>query len=304
MSTQEAQRRAELVAGQPITEVLVPVETGRFHERGLSIAARFALHWQLPVRLVHVRGTDSEIDLGLSDTTDRFTARYPDLEVAASDIISDSVADGIAGTVRPGSLVVLASEHASQWSGLASVAEDVMRLVDTAVVDRFGGSGKGAVLVCGPGCQEPVVDGPIVLALDGSPRSEGAIETAVAMARNNEQTLRLVSVIDPSTVEHLSRLRARGQEVSENAYLRSVAEQLTADEGLDVAWEVIHESDPVAAIAAFANGRRAAMVVAATHGQTGLARRVFGSICMGLAERGPTPVLVVNTSRHDVELPS
>ncbi len=166
------------------------------------------------------------------------------------------------------------------------MAEAVTRIID------------GAVLLCGPKVLEPNVAGPIIVPLDGSPRSERALDYAIAMAANNDQTLRLVSVVDEATVDHVAKLKARGETVTESGYLRSVAERLAGD-GVDVAWEVIHAKDPVVAITDFAAARKAAMIVAATHGESALARRVFGSVCMGMVETGSAPVLVVKTGPAD-----
>ena len=46
---------------EPIVELLVPVQADRFHERGVSIASRYAETWGLPVRLVHVAPREEDV---------------------------------------------------------------------------------------------------------------------------------------------------------------------------------------------------------------------------------------------------
>lgn len=273
-----------LFDGQPILELLVPIELEWDYQQGLAFAARLAGAWQVPVRIVHVR-TGTESGKTVADVTEAFRALHPDLLVDGVEVESADIASGIERLSTERSLVVLASERASQWLDAESVGEAIVHGVHDMAI------------LCGPGCDDPPVGTSIVVPLDGSTRAEAAIPPAVALAANAGSTLWVVTAVTEATTATVAELRAEGQEVSESAYIRSVAERLEAD-GIDVGWEVVHHPDPVTGIVSFARDQGAAMVVAATHGDSGVARRVFGSFCMGLVEQGPVPVLIVKTENE------
>jgi nucleotide-binding universal stress UspA family protein len=107
----------------------------------------------------------------------------------------------------------------------------------------------------------------------------------------------LLSAVPAATTEHVAKLRERGENVSESGYLRSVAQRLEGSP--NVRWEIIHDDDPVEAIARFVETHDVRLVVATTHGETGLARRAFGSVSIGMVERLPVPVLVVKSGGTD-----
>lgn len=270
----------------PISEIVVPLVGVERHERALTLAHEYAVRWGAGVHIVHVRLENDPVDLRRLDTVrEAFRARYPETDVRSTLVEGQSVPAEIAALVSSSSLIVMSSEHANR-GGSASTAEDILR--------RTG----GPALLIGSNADHEHVGGPVTVALDGSPTSEGAISCAVAFANSLGERLMLLQVVSPSTTQHVARLRSEGQRVSESGYLRSVADRLSED-GHRVDWEVIHETDVVRGLLAAAHQCGSGTIVIGTHGDTGLTRRMLGSTAMGLVAASSQPILVVKTGSQD-----
>ncbi len=272
-----------LLDGAPPTEIVIPVVAEYQYERDIAIGAGFAALWQLPLRLVHVRvaGSGSNAD-ALDVSVDALRKANGDLVVEGIEVAADDAASGIQQASTDQSLLLMASDDATQWFAQDSIGEAMLQQV------------KHMVLLCGPGCQNMPKPAPVVVPLDGSPRAESALDPAIAVATASKATIRLVTAVPPATVEAVARLRDAGEHASESAYLRSVATRL-AEQGIDVGWEVVHHGDPVAGISTIARDLDAMLIVAASRGETGITKWAFGSVPLGLVERSSVPVLVVKT---------
>lgn len=265
------------------SEIVVPLAPEHDRDRGVVVAARLAERWDVPIRLVTV---DRDASAGsvsiaaggrLEDVRSTLAARHPSL--AISDVLLDAVDEPVAALhdlLTSGDLVVMAAEAAGSGTR-PSFAE--------ALADRWG----GPLLLIGPQAQldldiEPGAE--IVVGVDGSALAERSLPLVLALAHRLELRPLLIQVVSTDHAAQLRRLRARGEAVSDSAYLRDVAERMGAG------WEIVHDDDPVAALVRVATDRRIPLVVLSTHGATGLARQVFGSVCMGVAHWAPCPVLV------------
>ena len=265
-----------------MTEILVPIDADFHHERGLALVGRYAAKWGIPVRLLHVRTPDTATAIaGLESAADGLRRVHPEVLVHGQEVEATDVAVGIEGERSDGSLLLLASDHVSQWAEGGSVAEGVL-----------DSRSEQVVMLCGPGSTDPPIDSSVVVPLDGSPRAEAAIEPAVRIAEAGGVRLWLVTAVPPSTVEKVADLRAEGEHASESGYLRRVSDEL-AERDVNVGWEVVHHGDPVAGVIGFARTQGSSLIVASTHGDTGVAKRLFGSTTLGMVERGPVPVMVV-----------
>jgi universal stress protein A len=71
-----------------------------------------------------------------------------------------------------------------------------------------------------------------------------------------------------------------------------LASELASTSGHSVEYETLNHTDAADAICEFAEGLRAALIVCATHGRTGLARMVVGSTAAEIIRHAPCPVLV------------
>lgn len=270
----------------PTSEITVPVLARDRHDPALTLANDLATRWGIGVHIVHVRLPDDPVDNDrLEKVRSAFRSRHPNTDVESTLVAGESVPEALAPVIAPRALTVMRSEHAAR-GGSASVAEGIVRVAG------------GPCLIIGPDADHEDLERPVLVALDGSPTAERALDTAVAFAESIDQRLVLVQVVTSATSTHVARLRSEGQRVSESGHLRSVARRL-ADNGHQVGWEVVHADDAVAGILGAARSLGAGVISLGTHGDSGLARRMLGSTAMGLVAEGTSPVLMVTTGGHD-----
>ena len=275
-----------LFDAEPVEELLVPVGTIDDARRAVTIAEPFAARWQVPIRLLQVRTPDADASVGIDAAPLREDLDHhlsDEVTIDYAEIGAEDVATGVVEAAGARSLLFLASERGSQWDETGSIAE--------AVAERS----ERMLVLFGPRCHEVAAGGSIVVPLDGSTRAEAALAPALAVAEAMGTRVWLVTAVPEATVATVARLRAEGEAVSESGYLRAVA-AFCAEDGHNVGWEVVHDDDPVAGILSVAEAQRASMIVAATHGDTGVAKRLFGSVCFGMVESGTVPVLMVRTA--------
>lgn len=133
----------------------------------------------------------------------------------------------------------------------------------------------------------------IIVATDGSPGSEKALEWAAA-AKNSSEVLVVYAMeefcpvaldeVDCNTVRCLMEKEAHN--VIDNS-LRKLQDLGVA------ARAVIAKGEPVAAIVNVAKQEQADEIVAFSTGKRGLARLLQGSVTAKLAEEAPCPVIIV-----------
>ena len=83
--------------------------------------------------------------------------------------------------------------------------------------------------------------------------------------------------------------RARG-------HLRGIANRLAA-QGADARWD-LRSGEPVAEILQFAFHFRPSLIAMGTHGRTGLARLIRGSVAEGVLRESPYPLLLANVTQQ------
>jgi nucleotide-binding universal stress UspA family protein len=172
-------------------------------------------------------------------------------------------------------LIVMAthSRAAPLRAVLGSVAEEVLR------------AARVPVLLIPPSCEEPWPAASklqVLAALDGSPIAEQVIAPAVALAQALNAELILLQV-----TEH----EAGSERETADEYLERVAGPLR-DGGKDV--QVIQATGRTAdRILEVAREKPAHVIAMATHGRTGMARLLMGSITTVVLTRANVPVLVL-----------
>jgi nucleotide-binding universal stress UspA family protein len=141
----------------------------------------------------------------------------------------------------------------------------------------------------------------ILVPLDGSARAESAVEPAALLARANGGALIFVEVanrpneyapfIDSLALSDASIDR---ELLNAKAYLRQVSERPGMN-GIPTETEVV--AGPLAeTIIGSAVRLHADSIVMASHGRTGVARWVLGSVAQKVVRRSPVPVLVLRDS--------
>jgi nucleotide-binding universal stress UspA family protein len=140
-------------------------------------------------------------------------------------------------------------------------------------------------------CESPVViahaddvvtnEGPIAVAIDGSPTSRPALQTAIELARMQERPLAIVTVVD-------------GGQARWDAATAALNDAADVARALDVDFELATLHGPVAdTIVTAAQRLRSPLIVIGTRGYAGAARLVLGSVAAAVVERAHVPVMVV-----------
>ncbi|MDP8959115.1 MAG: universal stress protein [Actinomycetota bacterium] len=138
----------------------------------------------------------------------------------------------------------------------------------------------------------------VVAATDGSERSIQAARVATALARRNQATLYIVTVVRPPEGWWGIGGSPPPPDVLGDALMeaqRSVLQQ-TVDAvdlaGLD--WQTVEElGDPAARLVAFCEENQADVLVVGRRGASIVERMVMGSVADRVAHESPCPVLVV-----------
>lgn len=148
----------------------------------------------------------------------------------------------------------------------------------------------------------------IIVPLDGSGWAEAALPHAARIAKNNKAELILLHVFHSNSAPYQDTMALAGREEFvdpeyENikAKLISLRNDLRA-EGVTVRGHILHGRNPASNIVKYVESEKADLVVMSTHGRTGLARFVFGSVAHKVMEALEIPVLLVRPDRAEEEM--
>lgn len=143
----------------------------------------------------------------------------------------------------------------------------------------------------------------ILLTLDTSAASEGALNEGIELARRFDLPLHLLVVID-GPLRHLFTEQSREQDLPVDTlverYFEGVLARIPRDE-VTVTTEFRHSADAATGIIAAAGEAEVSLVVMATHGRTGLRRFLTGSVTADVVRESPVPVVVVPTRTTEDE---
>ena len=140
----------------------------------------------------------------------------------------------------------------------------------------------------------------ILLATDGSAASEHAAKIAVELARTHEADLTALYVVDPYPYLNVGESNPMGFQ----AYMSSAAQhaaqahakvaQLCTSGGRTVELHTRRAEDVSATDGILQAGREshADLIVVGSHGRTGIARLMLGSVAGQVVAQSPVPVLV------------
>ena len=140
----------------------------------------------------------------------------------------------------------------------------------------------------------------ILLAIDGSPPSEVAIEEVAQRPWPTPSTVRILSVIQPYVPPAteivlagatLQEIRER-QATEADQLVKQAGERITAPGRLSVD-TAIAEGDPRTAIVDPADEWQADLIVVGSHGRTGLTRLMLGSVAQSVVAHAHCSVEVV-----------
>lgn len=299
--------------------ILVPLDGSTLSERALPLACSIAQRSGATLRLVHVHMRHSanplyveglpilDEDLHslgrehervyLQRTCTRLEAES-DLTITceildgggsiAIDLVRDAVASGA-------DLVVMTTHGRGglERAWLGSVADGLVRLSTVPIL--LLRQAEGALETDGgPNIEH------VVIPLDGSGLAEQIIEPALALGTCMEAKYTLLHVVEPvtrfdhspvTTTADASFRETEWRQRAAERYLDDVAQRLRA-KGQQVATMVVHAPQPALAILEEARQRRNTVVAMATHGRSGLTRRLVGSIADKVLRGATMPVLL------------
>src|SRR5579859_2431860 len=290
--------------------VLVPLDGSALSARALPFARRVA--HAAGARLIVVRAHLPADDLGLRlEYPELSLAERADEELVAAQAEFQSVIDGLRkegldvedhflegaaadviyaqAAANRASLIVM-STHGHGGLGrwlYGSVADEVLRRVPVPVLL------VSAVCTQTWADQEPLR---VVVPLDGSDLAEEALGPARDLAVTLGSELLLLAVVEPIAVYPYEHLEAIGevaevQEAQAKQYLHKVTAELRAKDGPAVSTRIVH-GDAAAQICAVAREVGAGAIAMATHGRSGVARLLLGSVATRTLHQSSVPVLI------------
>jgi len=253
-------------------------------------------------------GAENEFKSYFAEVIDRLKKEGKEFGISDSERITSNILYGdIASTIlsyaeesRSG-LIALTAQGASQhnkWS-LGSVAAKILRAARRPVL-LVRRNAPEAYL------KENRLIRKILMPLDGSKLGETAIPYAETLAQQISAEIVLIHVAEPfdlglfHDVPHYPQSveddLTKGM-VQERAYLNSKAEAITAKTGVPAATAIL-KGKPAQEIAKYAEENNIDLIAISTHGRTGIANWVFGSVADKTLHFGKTAVLVVRPQKE------
>lgn len=258
-------------------QLIVPIDGSHESWVGASVAVALARKCDATVEVVEVivasDGADQarlQLEAGIR--------RLEAVDVEITPVVR-RLEDSVAATLgrlwneRPAATFVMSSHGRGRSAALlGSVVEDLLQRE------------YGPIVVVGPHAGTADFSGPLLVPVDGSSLSEAALPLAAAWGIELGMVPWVIEVVEPDTV-----LPA---DIAETAYTARLAHDLSQESGHEVEYDVIHNKHPAEAIAEHASRVGAGLVVATTHGRSGVARLTVGSTASGIVRHAQCPVLL------------
>lgn len=261
-----------------VQHLIVPVDGSDASWRATDVAVGLARRCDADIEIVEVVVDDLEVAESKARLTNRVEQHgFTDVDVTTTTLVaSESVSDALALQIEahPEAMLVMSSHGRGRSAALlGSVTEELLQLT------------FGPMLVVGPHVTDTRFDGPIVVAVDGSKASETVLPLAAAWG--------IELGVEPWIVEVASPDVQTAADVAESAYPARLARKLASQSGHPIQFDVLHGREVHQQIADFADSMKSSMIVASTHGRTGLARFVIGSTVAAIVRHAPCPVLLL-----------
>jgi len=140
----------------------------------------------------------------------------------------------------------------------------------------------------------------ILVPTDGSTGSAHVALQALDLAETYGATVYALSVVDSSLGSLLADAGGDADELEQHAERAvGVVDRMGEAHDVDVVTSV-ERGDPAETIIQFAESVEADLIVAGTHGRTGLGRRLLGSVAERLVRHAECPVMTVRLPETDV----
>lgn len=132
----------------------------------------------------------------------------------------------------------------------------------------------------------------ILFPSDFSTSENAAFDYAVDLARSNDAKLLIVHVEEPPMMYGDGNMYYGTHEPDHDGVRRMLHERKPSNAGVHAEHHLL-QGDPALEIVALAEHEHADMIVMSSHGRTGLARLMMGSITEAVMRAAPCPILIV-----------
>ena len=259
------------VGYQVYARIIVGTDGSQRALRAVPVGARVAASFRCPLELVHVPAAEDPDGMETAGTR----------VVPGADPASTLVA--LASETDPPGLLCLSSRGRSALGEVVfgSVAAEVLRTL------------RAPLLITGPRLGDtPPRWRRLLVCLDGSDTSASILPVVSAWARHLDLDVRLLHLGYPLGDGHQGDFDVPEEEQAATRQIAAAAADLEAS-GITVHWSVEEHTQVAAGIVERASRGRADLVALATHGRTGLARLVAGSVALEVVRRAEVPVLTM-----------
>ena len=146
----------------------------------------------------------------------------------------------------------------------------------------------------------------ILCPIDHSDGSKEALKYAVSFAMKNEAKLYLLHVIDirsfDESIDTMAAQIPNDETIKQlkTKLLECIPEEIRSDMQLEA---LVVQGIPFAEIISIAKKNKVDMIVMGTHGRTGLAHIMIGSVSEKVVRKAHCPVLTVRQSGHKFVMP-
>lgn len=258
--------------------LIVPIDGSETSWNAFDVALALAQRIDADVELVEVELDPVDAKIGRDQLMAELERRGPfDVEVTINvQLTAATVAEQLSSVVEStlDALVVMSSHGKGRSAAIVgSVADDVLQRT------------SGPIVLVGPNVEVDDFTGPVVVTVDGSSESEAAVPLGVAWAVVLSTTPWIVHVTGHSKPES-------GGDLAGAVYLSRLAAEVRDSPDHDVQFEELHEGHPSTAVCDDATRRGASLIVASSHGRSGLSRLAMGSVSSGFVRHATCPVMV------------
>lgn len=280
--------------------ILVPLDGTKRAEEAIPFARELATSPEAQIFLLHVEPPVASVtdEIGIDSRLDTIAGELREAGIKAHIVTEFGKAAPViahAADLDKVDVIVLAPEPRGFLEGLRrpSVTANVLaRTAAPVMVVPSAAAKESPKLLEFGGAQ-------VIVPLDGSPLAEKALPLALRLARRYDRPMLLLRIIPPVQVvaagpETYPLVRGTyDSEVDEaHAYLSELRERLQRTENVEVQ-TMFHNGVPAEVILAVAESKPGSMLVMSTHGRTGLARFVLGSVTLAVARKAKIPLFIM-----------
>lgn len=284
------------------TKILVPLDGSKLGEQVLAHVRTFAEIYRIPVVLLHVNDPEVRIPFWPPSTTDEY------LKQAAAKYFSPSVhTDCVQEVGKPAEVIVdRAKDDPACLIAMATHGlSGARRWLLGSVASKVARTTANPLLFIRPSDDQEPSTGielkTVFVPLDGSALAEKVLPHVIALAKKINVEVQLVRIysLPPDTylvgdgvyMQTLGQQRETIQKEAET-YLEGKVEELRA-EGLDQVISTAIGGDPAGEIIDLAQSTPNNLIAMSSHGRSGIAQWVIGSVAEKVIHHSRDPVLVI-----------